>query len=89
MTDTEAICLDILTQMYEEAEPGLDFEDVQENPDDYGERWFAEHYLDAERQRDIVDEHIEDVTLTPQEETAVVFTTILNYGPSSVRSEDD
>lgn len=71
-----------LAEMYEEAEPGLDFYDVVENPDDYPDDWFQQHTLDKERQREIVDKHCEQHDLTDSEETSVHWTAILDLGPS-------
>lgn len=86
MTELDEIVDNILVQMYEEAEPGLDFHDLKENPDEYPEDWYSQHVLSAERQREIVDEHTEGENLTDSEHTSVVFSTILNYGPRSSHS---
>lgn len=81
----QEISRDALREMYAEAEPPLDFDDVLENPEEYGSGWYAEHYLDGDRQAEIVERHCDENNLTKGERTVVMMTTILNYGPSSVR----
>lgn len=81
-TTVKQVAYDALEQMYDEAEPGLDFYDVVENPDDYDDDWFQQHTLDSDRQREIVDEHCEKHDLTESEETSVTWTAILDLGPS-------
>lgn len=80
------IAFDALRQIYEEAEPGMDFDHALDNPDEYGESWYTNHYLPSERQREIVDEHCATHDLTDKEEVTVHWTAILNYGPAG--SED-
>lgn len=85
MTGTEElreIAYDALREMYSEAEPPMDFDHALENPDEYGENWYQEHELDRERQREIIDKHIESHDLTDREETQVFMTASLDLGPS-------
>lgn len=86
MADAEEVAKDILRQMYEEAEPGLDFDKAHENPEDYPDDWYDRHFLSEDRQQEIVDEHLDGVNLSEREETAVIFTTIVDLGPTSVKS---
>ena len=83
MTDLEEIAYDVLREIYEEAEPPLDFDDVVENPEDYGEDWYLNHRLHADRQEEILEEHLEKYDLTKREERGVRMTVILDYGPFS------
>lgn len=83
MTELQEIAYDALREMYNEAEPPLNFDDVLENPDEYDDDWYTNHYLDSERQREIVDEYCDKHNLSSRERTEVTMTAILNYGPSS------
>lgn len=85
MTDLVEIRNDILREMYSEAEPPLDFDEVLENPEEYNDsRWFEQHYLPRERSEDIFDKHVERHDLTESEASSLSFTCIVNYGPTSV-----
>lgn len=87
MTDLEQLRNEILTEMYQEAEPPLDFMWAVENPDEMDEQWYKQHRLPQERQKEIFDKHIEDVELTDHERVALVFTCITSLGPSTPRVE--
>ncbi len=83
MNKTKEIAFNALRQMYQEAEPPLDFDDVLENPNEYGDDWYNNHYLDGDRQSEIVSEHCDGENLTGSQHTAILMTAILNYGPKS------
>lgn len=82
---------EMLTDMYSEAEPPLDFMELRENPENAEERWFDKHHLPAERQREIFDEHIEanKSDLSKEEISALSFEVILNLGPRNTPREED
>lgn len=82
MTDAKEVAYDALREMYDEAEPPLDFDDALENPDNYGDEWYKEHELPNERQREIVDKHIDKHDLTEHQKKQVTWTAILHYGPT-------
>jgi len=82
MADLEELVNDICREMYEEAEPGLDWDDLRKNPDDYPDDYFERHYLGRERQREIFDEHCEDHDLTKREHSQLTTTVILGYAPA-------
>ena len=88
MTDTKEIAYDALREMYSEAEPPLDFDEVLENPEEQDDDWYINHYLPSERQREIVDKHCDKHNLSKGERTTVTMTAILNYGPTSARNDD-
>lgn len=88
MTDLQEVVYDILQEVYEEAEPGLDFEDLRENPEDYPDDWYSQHYLDEEREREILEKHLEKHDLTEREESQITFTVILDMGPSNVPPDE-
>lgn len=83
MTDLEQIRNDILRQMYREAEPGVDFDDVLDNPDDYERHWYLNHSLDRDRQQEIVDEHVAAYDLNERELASLQMETILSLGPTT------
>jgi len=89
MTDLVSIRNDILREMYQEAEPGLDIDDVIDNPDEYGNEWFLNHSLDRGRQREIFDEHIEQYDLTQGEITSLQIATLLDLGPTAESGQTD
>ena len=39
---------EILTEMYAEAEPPLDFEYLRENPEEAEDEWYQNHYLSSD-----------------------------------------
>lgn len=88
MTDLEQIRDDILQEMYEAAEPGLDWSDVLENPDDYGDEWYSQHYLPKEESQEILHKHLDKHPLTEDERSALTWTCILDLGPSNVHPDE-
>jgi hypothetical protein len=76
---------DILREVYAEAEPGLDFDEVLANPDDQPENWYQWHYLSDERQQAIFEKHVEgiDRDLTSSEHADLAFTCITSLGPTA------
>lgn len=85
MNKVKEIAFNALREMYQEAEPPLDFDDALENPDKYGDEWYSEHYLDGDRQSEILSKHCEGENLTGSEHTSITMTAILHYGPSSIK----
>lgn len=83
MKSTKEIAYDALREMYDEAEPSLDFDDVLENPNDYPDNWFEQHYLDGERQKEIVEKHCDKYNITDEQHMHITMTAILNLGPAS------
>ncbi|AGM11532.1 hypothetical protein M199_gp134 [Halogranum tailed virus 1] len=88
MTDVEQIAIDILNEMYEQAEPGLDFDDLRENPDEYPDDWYSRHYLSDEESERILEKHMEQYDLTESERSSLRWECILNKGPSNVPPEE-
>lgn len=81
MAKPKEVAYDALREMYSKAEPPLDFNEALENPEDFEDGWYEEHYLESERQEEIVDKHCEKHDLSQSERTTVIMTAILNYGP--------
>jgi len=79
--ELEAIRNDILREMYSEAEPGLDFDHLLENPDEYDEKWFENHHLSKERQNEIFERHCEKHDVTSSERSSLNWACFLDLGP--------
>lgn len=86
---------EILTEMYDKAEPPLDFMELRENPDDVEPGWYEQHYLSEEAQKEIFEAHVEAFEedrgeeLTTDEHTALVIKCIVDLGPSSIPPEEE
>jgi hypothetical protein len=83
MVDLEKVAYDALREIYRKAEPGIDFDDVLENPEDYGENWYLNHKLHADRQEEILEKHLDKHNLSERERRSVRMAVILDYGPFS------
>jgi len=85
MTDLKQLRNDILREVYAEAEPGLDFDEVLDNPDEQPDDWYQRHYLSDERQREIFTKHVEDFEreLTSSEHADLSLTCITSLGPTA------
>lgn len=77
----DEIVIEALRKMYDEAEPSLDFDDVVENPDDYGDDFYQDHRLSHERQNEIVNTVANKYNLSQQERNALKLNAITYYGP--------
>lgn len=77
-----------MREVYNEAEPGLDWDELVENPDDVEDNWWEDQYLDDEREREILNKHFDKHDLTDDEESALTWTCILEYGPSNTPPEE-
>jgi hypothetical protein len=77
----------ILQEVYEQAEPGMDFEEALENPDDQPDDWYQRHYLSEKQQQEIFEKHVENFhrELTSSEHTGLALTCIRSLGPTSNR----
>lgn len=71
------ICLDIYNELYEEATPSADFNQLKDgkfskhNGDSDDEHPYRDYYLDQDRQDEILEKHIEKHNLTDAEERVV------------------
>lgn len=82
MADLEKLVNDICREMYDEAEPGLDWDDLRENPEKYPDDWYQRHYLPREREQEIIDKHCEGENLTDREHSHLILQVVVSYGPS-------
>lgn len=75
----------ILREMYTEAEPGLDFDKVLENPNNQPNNWYKRHYLSNDRQEEIFKKHVQQfkTELTTTEHAGLATTCIINLGPTA------
>lgn len=87
MSDLVEVRDTIMREVYSEAEPGLDWDDLLENPDEYPDDWYEQHTLPAEREREIFDKHCDEFDVGEQERTALTMTCILDLGPSNPTEE--
>lgn len=74
-----------LVEMYQEAEPPLDFEEALANAEGMEHRWYTNYYLSTERQQEIVERYCDEHNLNKSERSTVTWIAILHYGPSSVK----
>ena len=87
--DTKEVVYEVLTKLYAEASPPLDFQDVIENPDNYGNNWYKNHSLRSDKQQEIVDYVLEkyDNELT-QRQKQTVHMEAMTRGPYSVTDDE-
>ena len=84
MTDLKELRDDILNEMYAEAEPPLDFDEVLANPDDQPDDWYQRHYLASDEQQEIFTKHVDafERELTSSEHADLSLTCITSLGPT-------
>jgi len=87
MTDLQEVVDGVLQEMYSRAEPPADFEHIKNNPEEYPDDWYNEHYLPSETQREIVNAHCEMNNLSERERQAVVMNTILDLAPTGYKDD--
>lgn len=83
MTDLEEVANDMLRQMYNEAEPPRDYDELLENPEEAEDEWYQNHYLDGDRVQEIFDEHCEKHNITESERTPLSIHVIMGASPTS------
>jgi len=85
------ICVDIYNELYEEAMPSADFDKLkegkfnQENSDHDDPNPYKDYFLEEEKQKEIIDQHIEENNLTEHEASKV--RTEIHLGASPVWSK--
>lgn len=79
-----------LREMYKEAEPGLDFDDLRENPDEYPDDYYNHHELSGERVKEIFTKHVEesDLNLTSTEHAHLSISVITSMSPRSPMEDE-
>lgn len=82
------VAFDALREMYSEADPPLDFDHALENPNEYGDQWYQDHYLSYEKQHKIVEKHCTKHGLGRREKTQVNMIAIVDYGPTSTNPNE-
>ena len=83
MDTLHEIATEILTEMYDKAEPPLDYQAVQENPGEFDEDWYLNHYLPQDTQQEILNNYLNQYDLTEKEQSEIrMFCTLYN-GPTT------
>jgi len=81
------ICLDVYNDLYEEATPSADFDKLKngkfnkEKAEHDDPAPYKDYFLQEERQREIVDKHVEKHDLTDAEESKVTTEIYLGCSP--------
>lgn len=74
-----------LTRMYNEAEPGLDFSKVVADPESVEEEFYKNHYLSADRQKEIIQDVADKYDITSgKERMTLAARTVFGVAPSTV-----
>ena len=79
------VIMPIYRQMYKEADPSADLDKLMEAGKTKDQNWFMAYYLDMERQKQIVDEHIakHKLQLHKTDQRNVSVTVFLGASPNS------
>ena len=77
------ICKEIYRQMYEEAEPPADFDELVNKGITKEPNWFMNYYLPIDRQEEIIREFIKKYKCSPYEERKIRETIYLGSAPNS------
>lgn len=83
------ICMDIYRQMYREATPPADLDELIKKGETKKTDWFLEYYLPTKRQEEIIDFHTKKNKLTGWEKRKVSQEIWLGCSPTGVRGEKD
>ena len=83
MVELNEIVNDVLTEMYDNATPSLDFSDVRENPEEYPDDFYLNYELEKEQKEEILQKYLSEYKLTDAEESAVRIECMLYLGPTS------
>jgi hypothetical protein len=81
MKDLNPIIRAIYRQLYREATPSADFDDLVQN---HSGPFFEEHYLPQDRQDEIIREHCERKRLTMREKAIVSASVNLGCSPRGI-----
>jgi len=87
-TDEELweICVDIYNELYEEATPSADFDELKQGKfskeaDHDDPNPYRDYFLQEERQREIVEKHVEENNLNDAEKSKVTTEVYLGASP--------
>lgn len=73
---------EIIRRLYKEAEPGMDYDDV-DKPRDGDHSWYELHYLDDGTSKQIIRKVCEEEGFSDKDTSTVVSSILLKYAPSS------
>lgn len=79
------LCKEIYRQMYEEAEPSANFDELMDKGVTTGPDWFMGYFLEPERQQEIIEEHCDNHKLSQRERDIVELNILLGAAPNSSR----
>jgi hypothetical protein len=87
MTDLTELRNDIMRHMYNEADPGLDWDEVIENPDIVDGDWYKDHTLAQKRQREIFNKHVSGESLSSTEHARLSLQCLTSFAPATPDSD--
>ena len=83
----DTILIPIYRQMYKEAEPSADFDELVKSGEAYKPRWFEKYFLSLDRQIEIRDKFYKKYKLTKRERERVDFEVFLGCSPNSYKGD--
>ena len=79
------ICMNIYRQMYKEANPSADFDELMKSGKTLEENWFMNYHLSGDRQAEIIKEWCDKHKCNKREREKISTTIYLGSAPTSVR----
>ena len=79
------ICEDIYRQLYKEAEPSVDFDELIKSEETSNENWFMNYFLDEEREVEIIESFLKKHKCTPIERKKIRAEIYLGAAPTSAK----
>jgi len=79
------VSLEIYRQMYKEAEPSADFDELMKSGETKKRQWFMKYYLDKERQEEIFESICKKHRITEKEREKLSFEIWLGVAPSFIK----
>jgi len=83
------VVMNIYRQMFKEAEPSADFDELIEIGEAKQDNFFMNYYLHQDRQQEIIDEWCKKYKCSKLEERAINTEVNLGCAPNTVRREDN
>lgn len=81
----EHVCMNIYRQMYQEAEPSANFDDLMNDGITTKQNWFMEYYLSTERQTEIIEDWCKEFRCDKTDKRKVKYEILLGSSPRSVK----
>ena len=83
------ICEDIYRQLYKEAEPSADFDELIKSEEVSKENWFMNYFLEEDREVEIIESLLKKHKCTPVERKKIRMEVYLGCAPSSVKNKKE